>query len=293
MGPIVSSDKSCQRIFKIELNGLSNFLLDKGNLDGYNKYVITYIHNIYNNLLIGRRRNLMTRDYEHEIDQLKAELEKIKQMIARPGLPHPRKDGVNTDEEVLTVEGRQQLEELRDQLIAYAEEKQVCGAIAYAGTFSSGDEETTRQSVWAMTMATDDLLKLNESRMVEKVLDSVGNGNRLAILLALLKKPRTVNQLMEVLGANTTGQIYHHLKPLVAADIVKDEKGVYAIIPHRVQGIIMLLAGIRDLLDNRYSTGNWNNMAKETRAKRTLGVDKGKVTISPDFDEPLSEFDKE
>ena len=93
--------------------------------------------------------------------------------------------------------------------------------------------------------------------MVEKVLSSVGNGQRLAILLALLKKPMTANKLVETLGANTTGQVYHHLKPLVASDIVQEEKGVYTVIPYRVQGIIMLLAGVWDLINTKYTSGKW------------------------------------
>jgi hypothetical protein len=49
---------------------------------------------------------------------------------------------------------------------------------------------------------------------------------------------------------------------LVAADLVVEDnknkgKGVYVIQPHRVQGIIMLLAGISDMLDPQYTYGNW------------------------------------
>jgi DNA gyrase subunit B len=108
-----------------------------------------------------------------------------------------------------------------------------------------------------MSIATDDLLRLNDNRMVEQVLASVGNGQRLSILLALLKKPMTVNQIIEAVGANSTGQVYHHLKPLTAADLVLEEKGVYAVVPHRVQGIIMLLAGVWDLIDMKYTAGSW------------------------------------
>ena len=63
----------------------------------------------------------------------------------------------------------------------------------------------------------------------------------------------TVAMLVEKCGFNSTGQVYHHLKPLIAADLVfeveQGDRGVYAVKPHRVQGIIMLLAGISDLVD--------------------------------------------
>ena len=83
-------------------------------------------------------------------------------------------------------------------------------------------------------------------------------------MLAILRGPKTVAHLVEECGYNTTGQVYHHLKPLLAADIIKEEgssRGVYAIQPHRVQGILMLLAGISDLYDPKYTQeiGNWTN----------------------------------
>jgi DNA gyrase subunit B len=82
------------------------------------------------------------------------------------------------------------------------------------------------------------------------------------MLLALLRSPRTAAQLVEQCGYNTTGQVYHHLKPLLAADLVKEDdknRGSYFIQPHRVQGIIMLLAGISDMLDPQYTQGNWEH----------------------------------
>ena len=99
-----------------------------------------------------------------------------------------------------------------------------------------------------------------ESNAAAKVLTCIGNNDRLNMLLALLRIPRTAAQLVEECGYNTTGQVYHHLKPLLAADLVKEDdknRGCYVIQPHRVQGIIMLLAGISDMLDTSYTQGDW------------------------------------
>jgi DNA gyrase subunit B len=128
------------------------------------------------------------------------------------------------------------------------------GRITYIGVFSSGG----RQSTWIKNETnTDDLLRLIENRMAEIVLNCIGNSDRLNILLALLRKPMTVAALVEKCGYNSTGQVYHHLKPLLAADLVTEDKhsakGTYIVKPHRVQGIIMLLAGIRDMLDIEFS----------------------------------------
>lgn len=203
----------------------------------------------------------MERDLAAEIDSLKEELRQIRKTVLTGHLPRAKTKTPKGGKEVLTAEGHEQLNDLRDQLIAYTEEHQETGAIAYTGTFCSGEEESTMQSIWVSAVQTDYLLTLNDNRMVEKVLASVGNSQRLSILLALLKKPMTVNQLIEALGFNSTGQVYHHLKSLISADIVKEEKGVYRVIPHRVQGLIMLLAGVWDLIDARYTSGAWEEQS--------------------------------
>ena len=199
----------------------------------------------------------MDRDLAAEIDELKKELTQVRKYILRGGLPKTSVADPQTGKEVLSPAGQAQLDDLRTQLIAYTDARNESGALAYAGTFRNIEGETERQSIWTSAVATDSLLQLNQDRQVEKVLGSVGNGQRLAILLALLKNPLTANQLVQVLGANTTGQVYHHLKPLVAADLVHEEKGVYAVIPYRIQGILMLLAGVQNLLDTRYTHGTW------------------------------------
>ena len=82
------------------------------------------------------------------------------------------------------------------------------------------------------------------------------------MLEALNRRPDDrPEELVETLNFGSTGQVYHHLKPLIAADIVADDrdggKGKYAIVPHRVQGILMLLAGVSDLSDTQYSSGTF------------------------------------
>jgi DNA gyrase subunit B len=111
-------------------------------------------------------------------------------------------------------------------------------------------------------VSADELLGLIENHSAEKVLACIGSGDRLNILLAILKNPMTVAQLVEQCGFGSTGQVYHHLKPLIAADLIgEDEKnrGVYYVKGHRVQGILMLLCGISDMLDPKYTRGNWDD----------------------------------
>ena len=151
------------------------------------------------------------------------------------------------------------LSEMMEELCEKVDSDGNTGSIIYMGVFASG----SRQSNWIRNQVdTDSLLELIESNTAAKVLSCIGNNDRLNMLLALLRSPKTAAQLVEQCGYNTTGQVYHHLKPLLAADLVKEDdnnRGSYVIQPHRVQGIIMLLAGISDMLDPQYTQGNWES----------------------------------
>jgi len=151
------------------------------------------------------------------------------------------------------------LSEKMEELCWLADKGGLTGMVTYMGVFASGG----RQSNWIQNeIATDGLLKLAEERTAEKVLACVGSGDRLNLLLALLKQPQSVAKLVESGRYSSTGQVYHHLRPLLAANLVKEDengRGNYCVVPHRVQGIIMILAGIGDLIDPKYSEGNWDS----------------------------------
>lgn len=71
---------------------------------------------------------------------------------------------------------------------------------------------------------TDELLSLIESGVASKVLACIGNSNRLMMLLEILRGPKSVAELVEKCGFGSTGQVYHHMKPLLAADIIVEEE---------------------------------------------------------------------
>lgn len=150
------------------------------------------------------------------------------------------------------------LKEQMEELCRKTEEKGVTGLVTYLGVYSSGG----RQSNWIRnSVPTDELLSLIESGIAGKVLLCIGNADRLAILPEILRGPKTVAALVEKCGFGSTGQVYHHMKPLLAADIIAEDdhqKGVYVIRPHKIQGIIMLLAGISDMVDETYTQGAWD-----------------------------------
>lgn len=207
----------------------------------------------------------MNRDYGKEIDALREQINEIKGILqdevkklsaSRENKQEKNYKKVHPMEKTHPDE---RINKLMENLCNYVDDNEITGAITYLGVFTSGG----RQSNWIKNMLdTDSLLRLIENNSVTTVLNSIGNTDRLNILLALLKSPMSVASLVEKCGFGSTGQAYHHLKPLLAADIVcEDEnvRGEYAIRPHRVQGLIMLLAGIADILDTRFTQGTWED----------------------------------
>ena len=193
------------------------------------------------------------RDYGAEIDALRRDINEIKKL-----LKGSKPDSKIVDK-IKDMTPDKNLNSLMDRIQNECETDGSIGKVVYLGVFASGG----RQSNWINELKADDLLKLIENRTAEKVLACIGSSDKLNILLALLKKPMTVAQLVSECGFNSTGQVYHHLNTLIAADLVKEDleygsKGSYVVTPHRVQGVIMLLSGINDMLDTRYSSGSWN-----------------------------------
>lgn len=212
----------------------------------------------------------MERNYDQEIDALKAQLENLQNTVS-PQLDElrdmmmellPQKPSVEKLKKVEVMHGMHpdaRLSELMEELCYKVEEKEMSGMVTYLGMYASGG----RQSNWIRKgVPTDELFPLIESGVASKVLACIGNASRLAILLEILRGPKTVAALVEKCGFGSTGQVYHHMKPLLAADIVVEDgqqKGFYIIQPHRVQGIIMLLIGISDMVDETYTQGSWED----------------------------------
>ncbi len=210
----------------------------------------------------------MERDLAKEIDELKKELSEIKKLIKAPETA-PETPPLNCDSDNVQMVGHvQKMPEMHNDSNIMAILNQLedtcgmnkqTGAITYLGVFASGG----RQSNWIRNnINTDTLLDLITNKTAEKVLSCIGNNDRLNILLAILKKPMTVAEIVEECRLNSSGQAYHHMKPLLAADLIKEDdfnfsKGTYVVQPHKVQGIIMLLAGIYDMADETYSKGTW------------------------------------
>lgn len=223
----------------------------------------------------------MERNYDKEIDSLRDQIESLQNMVS-PQLDElramvmellPKKPSAEKLERVHVMHGmhpNRRLSEQMEELCYKTEEKGGSGLVTYLGVYNSGG----LQANWIRnSVPTDDLLALIESGVAGKVLACIGNSNRLAMLLEILRGPKTVASLVEKCGFGSTGQVYHHMKPLLAADIVvedEQQKGVYVIQPHKVQGIIMLLTGISDMVDETYTQGAWDTDDENESLKRGL-----------------------
>jgi DNA gyrase subunit B len=210
----------------------------------------------------------MDRDYGAEIDALQKEIRELAALM-QTSLPKLLEEAAKSteahrpetqpDDTIHIMRGMHPDSRLSDLM------EELCqtvngggsGRVTYLGVFASGD----RQSNWIRnSVNVDDLLELIDSGNAVKVLNCINSQERLGLLLAILRQPSNVAQLTEKLGASSSGQIYHHLRPLLAADLIKEDekqRGVYHVVPHRVRGVIMLLVGISDMLDPTHTQGNW------------------------------------
>lgn len=192
----------------------------------------------------------MDRDFSAELDEIKAELKKLKEFYMRSS-SKAEEGGKNWKrvEPIRNMHPDSRLSGMMTEMCTHAEESGASGLVTYMGVFSSGG----RQANWIKNeVNADDLLRAVEDRTPERMLTCVGSNERLNILIALLKKPMTVAEIVKKCGFGSTGQAYHHMKPLLAAGIIAEGeegagKGVYVVRFDKVRGVIMLLAGICEL----------------------------------------------
>lgn len=80
-----------------------------------------------------------------------------------------------------------------------------------------------------------------DSEQVAQVIAAMGNPHRVTLLRALFQGPRTALQLQEELAMGSVGQLYHHLKELVATGLViQSRRSTYSITPAKMMWISLL-----------------------------------------------------
>ena len=193
-----------------------------------------------------------------EIDELRSQIKEIKQLLtSKPESADP--DCIGHVQKMHNMHPDPSFADIMDKLENTCGEKGTSGCIAYLGVFASGG----RQSNWIENeINTDELLNLVQDGTASTVLSCIGSQDRMKVLMSLMEKPKTAAQLVESCGFNTTGQVYHHLKMLTNVELVYSDRDLYIVYPHRIQGIIMLLAGIRNLIGAEYAKGSWTEQSE-------------------------------
>ncbi|WP_018757529.1 helix-turn-helix domain-containing protein [Paenibacillus terrigena] len=113
----------------------------------------------------------------------------------------------------------------------------------YQGAFSQYRWEPQERRI-------SQLLDLDGDK-VAKVLSVLGHRQRLDILRAVMQEPLTGAEIVERLNMGTTGQLYHHIKALLGADLLVQEErgGKYTLPERRALPLLLLFASSAELLD--------------------------------------------
>ncbi len=123
--------------------------------------------------------------------------------------------------------------------------RQMRGAVAYGGAVVFRE----REYLWMREHPLPELSELEPSRLAQ-ALATLGHPARLILLRALLQQPRTSQELQAILGVPSPGQLYHHLKELLAAGIVtQTRRSLYEVAGRQVVPVLAALAAVSDLVD--------------------------------------------
>ncbi len=113
------------------------------------------------------------------------------------------------------------------------------GAVLFTGV---APLPTGEHYEWQQAAPAEELMSLDWSEF-SGVLGALGHPVRLLLLRHVLGGVRTVAQLQQNEHLGTTGQLYHHLRQLVAAGWLKASgRGRYVVPAHRVVPLLVTLA---------------------------------------------------
>lgn len=101
------------------------------------------------------------------------------------------------------------------------------------------------RAVWQREASTADLLD-SDWTLAAEAFAALAHPVRLALLREVLRGARTVAALASLPGSGTTGQLYHHLKPLVAEGWLQSAgRGRYEVPEDRIIPLLAIMAATR------------------------------------------------
>jgi DNA-binding transcriptional ArsR family regulator len=171
-------------------------------------------------------------DQEHRLDDLERRVAGLEMLAAGAGQTQPAQ-----------IQDLRQLDELRRREGPRYERGGMRGAIIYAGSAKLGDREV----LWAGEHGLPRIWDLDRSS-VARLLAALAHPARLALVRALLAGERSSQELQSVIDSGSAGQLYHHLRDLIAAGVV-DQTGRsrYWIADSRVVPLLVILAAASDV----------------------------------------------
>jgi DNA-binding transcriptional ArsR family regulator len=117
------------------------------------------------------------------------------------------------------------------------------GRVGYSGTGPWEDQSVA----WQMERHWDDVVD-QAPEQAHRVLSALANPTRLRIVGVLVAGAASTADLSERVEVGTTGQLFHHLKDLLAAGVVyQPQRGVYALRPQHVVPLLAVLSAAVDL----------------------------------------------
>jgi Helix-turn-helix domain len=115
------------------------------------------------------------------------------------------------------------------------------GAVLVVGDVELPGGQTAR---WQEGATTEDLLDADWERAAD-VLAALGHPVRLQLVRHVLRGVDSARELAEIEGMGTSGQVYHHLRQLVAAGWLRNRGARYEVPPERVVPLLTTILGGR------------------------------------------------
>ena len=119
----------------------------------------------------------------------------------------------------------------------------VAGALSFTGVARIGDSEV----LWTAEHGLPEVWDA-ELGDLARLLAALGHPARLALVRAVLAGVATSQELAATTGVGSTGQLYHHLKDLIAVGVVEQAgRNRYRIEPAKVVPLLVILAAAGDV----------------------------------------------
>jgi ArsR family transcriptional regulator, arsenate/arsenite/antimonite-responsive transcriptional repressor len=117
------------------------------------------------------------------------------------------------------------------------------GFLTYDGSIELGGKQLKMRSRRPATAAFS-----ADAESVARIFGALGSPHRILMVRALCDGPKTGQQLEESAGISSTGQLYHHLKELLAAGLVtQPARSLYALRPASIIALCVALMLASDL----------------------------------------------